>query len=692
MARAPKAVEDLGPNQAKLEHQRLAAEVAEHNVRYHQHDAPTVTDAEFDALVARLRAIEARFPELVPGSPLAGVGAAPAPGFATVRHALPMLSLDNAFDDADVEAFMARIRRDLARETDVTGDIALLAEPKVDGLSCSLRYEGGELVLAATRGDGQEGENVTANVRTIASVPHRLKGRGWPDVLEVRGEVYMSRTAFIALNAAQEAAGQKTYANPRNAAAGSLRNLDTGITAQRQLGFFGYAWGEVSVPFGATQSERRARLHEWGFTLNEPARLCHSTADLVAHWQEIGRLRATLAFDIDGVVYKVDRLDWQDLLGFVSRSPRWAIAHKFPAEQANTLVEGIEIQVGRTGALTPVAKLKPVNVGGVVVANATLHNQDEIERKGVRVGDTVIIQRAGDVIPQVVRVVEDAPRGPHAFTFPDTCPVCNSPAVREEGEVIRRCTGGLKCAAQAVERLRHFVARDAVDIEGLGEKQIQYFFERDWVRQPADLYDLRDRRDELEQVEGFGAVSVRNLLQSIETRRTIPLDRFIFGLGIRHVGEATARLIAAHYRSVARWRGAMEAVAKGDTAAAQELDDIDTIGPAVVHAMADFFSAETNVAALDALLARVTIPEAADEVRESAVTGKTVVFTGTFTTMKRNEAEAQARALGAKVAGSVSKKTDYVVAGADAGSKLAKARELGVTVLTEEEWSALILT
>jgi len=679
---------------AKAEHHLLSAEILEHNKRYHQDDAPVISDAEYDALFQRLVDLEAGFPDLKTlTGPTARVGAALAAGFSTVRHAVPMLSLQNAFTPGDVEQFLTLVRRELSRELNLAADadIAVVAEPKIDGLSCSLRYENGALVMAATRGDGETGENVTANVRTIANVPQKLKGKGWPAVLEVRGEVYLPRSAFAALNVAQKAAGKPVYANPRNAAAGSLRQLDATITATRGLRFFGYAWGEMSDSFGATISERRAKLASWGFSLSGPSRLCHGKDELLAYWEFIGQQRAGLDFDVDGVVYKVDRLDWQEALGFVSRSPRWARAHKFPAEQAETVLERIDIQVGRTGALTPVAKLKPVTVGGVVVSNATLHNEDQIKALDARPGDRVVIQRAGDVIPQVVRVIPATPRA-ESFDFPKTCPVCKSPAAREAGEVVWRCTGGLECEAQAVERLRHFVARDAFDIEGLGEKQIQFFFDKTWVKGPADLFDLKRHADELRKTEGFGEVSVTKLLASIEKSRTqTSLARFILALGVRHVGEATARLVAEHYRDVATWRGAMEKIAEGDLEAAAELDAIDSVGDAVVLAMAEFFKAKHNVHALNELLKRVEIPAAAPRksTEGSPVAGKTVVFTGALA-MKRDEAEAQARELGAKVAGSVSKKTDYLVAGADAGSKLAKANELGVKVLTEDEWRVLV--
>ncbi|WP_341704848.1 NAD-dependent DNA ligase LigA [Ferrovibrio sp.] len=692
-----KPVADLGPRQAKLEHARLEEEIAEHDRRYHQQDAPTVSDAEYDAMKRRLLEIEERFPDLATlGGASARVGAAPAAGFAKVRHARPMLSLDNAFAEGEVADFLGRIRRFLNLKID--DELVLLAEPKIDGLSASLRYEKGELVRAATRGDGQEGEDVTANIRTLQQdVPHRLKGRGWPDVLEVRGEVYMTRADFLALNAAQEKAGAKIFANPRNAAAGSLRQLDATITAKRPLRFFGYSWGEVSAPLGGLLTEVRDRLAGWGFTLNSPVAVCRSHDELIAYYRDIAAQRATLPFDIDGVVYKVDRLDWQERLGFVSRSPRWAIAHKFPAEQAQTVLENIDIQVGRTGALTPVAKLKPVNVGGVLVSNATLHNEDEIRRKDVRIGDTVIVQRAGDVIPQVVSVVLDRrPEGAGEFVFPTRCPVCGQPAEREADasgaeDVVRRCTGSVSCPAQAMEGLRHFVSRSAFDIEGLGEKQITAFYEWGWVKQPADIFRLQDHAAELQKKDGFGETSVAKLMAAIGQRRTIGFDRFIHALGIRHVGQERARLVAMHYPDVRSWLDAMDAAKDRAGEAWADLNSIDKMGEVVADAIVGFCTRPQSRAVIEALLKELTeVVPPERPAQDSPVAGKTVVFTGSLERFTRDEAKARALGLGAKVAGSVSRKTDYLVAGPGAGSKLAEAQKHGVAVLTEDEWLALI--
>lgn len=693
-----KPVAELSPRQAKLEHARLEEEIAEHDKHYHQQDAPVITDADYDALKRRLLEIEAQFPDLATlGGVSSSVGAAPAPGFAKVRHARPMLSLDNAFAEADVADFLGRIRRFLnLKEGD---DIVLVAEPKIDGLSASLRYEKGELVRAATRGDGQEGEDVTANIRTLQQdVPHRLQGSGWPDVLEVRGEVYMTRADFLKLNEAQEKAGGKIFANPRNAAAGSLRQLDASVTAKRPLRFFGYSWGEVSAPLGKSLTEVRKRLEGWGFTLNSPVELCHSADDLLAYYRGIAARRATLAFDIDGVVYKVDRLDWQERLGFISRSPRWAIAHKFPAEQAQTILERIDIQVGRTGALTPVAKLKPVNVGGVLVSNATLHNEDEIRRKDVRVGDTVIVQRAGDVIPQVVSVLpEQRPKDSQPFVFPTRCPVCGAPAEREADpksgveDVVRRCTGSISCPAQAMEGLRHFVSRSAFDIEGIGEKQVAAFYEWGWLKEPADIFRLPQHADALRKKEGYGETSVNNLLRAIDQRRTIGFDRFIHALGIRHVGQERARLVAMHYPDVRAWLDAMDAAKDREGEAWEDLTSIDKMGDVVADAIVGFCTRPQSRAVIENLLKElrdVVPPER--PAQDSAVAGKTVVFTGSLEKFTRDEAKARAQALGAKVAGSVSKKTDYLVAGPGAGSKLAEAQKHGVSVLTEDEWLSLI--
>jgi DNA ligase (NAD+) len=689
------AVEDLSAEQAGEELAALAAEIAHHDTLYHQQDTPEIPDADYDALRRRNDAIELRFPELKRGdSPSQKVGAAPAAGFSKVRHAVPMLSLGNAFAGEDVEEFVQRIRRFLNIKEDEA--VEFVAEPKIDGLSCSLRYEHGKLVMAATRGDGQEGEDVTANVRTIGDVPKELTG-AVPDVLEVRGEVYMDRAEFMKLNERRVEKGQPIFANPRNAAAGSLRQLDPKVTAGRPLGFFGYSWGEVSEPLGKTQWEVRHRLKEWGFQPNKPSELCDGTEALLRYYDQVQERRSSLPFDIDGVVYKVNRLDWQERLGFVSRAPRWAIAHKFPAEQAQTRLKAITIQVGRTGAMTPVAELEPVTVGGVVVSRATLHNEDEIVRKDVRVGDLVVVQRAGDVIPQIVQAVMDKrPAESEPYVFPDHCPVCGSAAVRPEGEVIRRCTGGLICDAQAVERLRHFVSRDAFDIEGLGEKIIREFWDEGMVRRPGDIFRLREKDaaslTKLKNRHGWGAKSAEKLFDSIDARRNIGLDRFIFGLGIPQVGHTTARLLARCYRTFEHLREQMAAAQVHGSEAYGELIGIEQIGPSVADDLLGFFAEPHNLEVLEDLLAAgVSVQEfVPPKVQTSAIAGKTVVFTGTLETVTRSEAKARAEALGAKVAGSVSAKTDYVVIGADAGSKAAKAQALGVTTLTEQEWLELV--
>ncbi len=790
------AVAALDAAGAQAELARLAAEIARHDDLYYRHDAPEIPDAAYDALRVRNAAIEARFPDLVRSdSPTHRVGAAPVAAFGKVRHAVPMLSLGNAFSDDDVTEFEARVRRFLGLPA---GDgLVITAEPKIDGLSISLRYEAGRLVQAATRGDGAEGENVTANVMTIREVPHRLKGRDVPDVMEVRGEIYLGHDDFRRLNEAQQAAGDKLFANPRNAAAGSLRQLDASITAARPLRFFAYTWGEATRLPADTQTGVVEAFARWGLPTNPLMRRCAGIGDLLAYYRDIEAKRARLGYDIDGVVYKVDRLDYQERLGFVARSPRWAIAHKFAAEQATTLLRAIEIQVGRTGALTPVARLEPVLVGGVVVSNASLHNEDEIARKDIRIGDTVVVQRAGDVIPQVVEVVADKrPKGAEPFVFPHACPACGSHAVREadetgEADVVRRCTGGLVCPAQVKERLKHFVSRLAFDIEGLGEERIGLFFDEGLIRSPADIFTLaaRDARSAtpLAARDGFGKRSVEKLFAAIDARRTIALERFLFALGIRHVGETTARDLARAFGSWPALRTALERAAadqpgddyrrltavKGlgvktaetimqhfaqrlpahggggarhDTgdlfgpshaapgiryddiaaikgvrtsavealravfpeprelaqlaarAAGQcpgdgfiELASLSGIGEVVADALCDFFGEAHNIAAVDALLAHVTVsPFARQSATASAVTGKTVVFTGTLVRLTRQEAKAQAERLGAKVAGSVSRKTDYVIAGAEAGSKLAKAEELGVTVLSEDAWIALV--
>jgi DNA ligase (NAD+) len=696
---------------AKVELMRLRLEIEGHDKAYYQDDAPKISDADYDALRRRLEAIEAKFPELdSASSPSQRVGAAPARGFAKVQHAVPMLSLGNAFSDEEVEEFLARVRRFLNLGEEIP---AIVAEPKIDGLSLSLRYEHGELVRAATRGDGFTGEDVTANVRTIADVPHTLKGRHIPAACELRGEVYMLKQDFLALNRRQEEAGETVFANPRNSAAGSLRQKDVTITASRPLKFFAYAWGEMSdYPMAEpTQHGMLRWLDRAGFVVNPEITLCTTVDDALAFYRRIGEQRASLPYDIDGVVYKVDRIDYQARLGFVSRSPRWAIAHKFAAEQAITELEKIDIQVGRTGAMTPVARLKPVTVGGVVVQNATLHNEDYIKGIGndgsplrdgvdIREGDTVVVQRAGDVIPQIVGVVmEKRPDDAEPYQFPHQCPVCGSHAVREEGEAVWRCTGALVCPAQAVERLKHFVSRLAFDIDGLGEKQIELFHERGWVKEPADIFTLKARNGELklEELEGYGETSVRNLFAAIDARRTIELHRLIFALGIRHVGEGNAKLLARHYGTLDAFLDAMRAAAdaqtdEGNTSEAyQDLDNIAGIGDVVAAAVVEFFAETRNRKALDALRAELTEVLPAEKAKtDSPIAGKTVVFTGSLSKFTREEAKAAAERLGAKVAGSVSKKTDYVVAGEDAGSKLTKARDLGVTVLTEDEWLMLI--
>ena len=699
----PKPSGDLTQEDAAAELERLAAAIAHHDRLYYQSDAPEISDAEYDDLRRRNDAIEARFPELIrDDSPSKRVGAEAVDGFGKVRHRVPMLSLGNAFADDDVIDFAARVHRFLG--LDESDTVAFTAEPKIDGLSISIRYDQGKLVEAATRGDGSEGERVTDNVRTIKDIPHSLNGNDVPAIAEIRGEIYMSHADFKALNDAQSAHGAKIFANPRNAAAGSLRQLDSTITASRPLRFFAYAWGEMSALPADTQHGMIAAMHRWGLPVNPLTRRCVITEDLLAFYRDIGQQRATLGYDIDGVVYKVDRIDLRERLGFVSRSPRWAIAHKFPAEQATTILRAIEIQVGRTGSLTPVAKLEPVTVGGVVVSNATLHNEDEIARKDIRSGDTVVVQRAGDVIPQIVSVVLDKrPADAAPFHMPHSCPVCGSHAVRDADEtggergVVRRCTGGLICPAQAKERLKHFVSRLAFDIEGLGEEKIELFFDEGLLRTPADIFTLSSRDTQsnapLKTRKGFGAKSVDKLFAAIDARRKIGLDRFLYALGIRHIGEQTAKDLAKSYGSLDQFRHAVDAVVTGgkDSEAYTDIDNIEGIGETVVDALIDFFSEPHNVEAVDALLAQIDVqPYERIAAVSSPVTGKTVVFTGTLERLSRPEAKAQAERLGAKVAGSVSKKTDYVIAGADAGSKLTKAQELGVTVLTEDEWIALV--
>lgn len=693
--------DDLSPlEEAKAEHEQLAAEIREHDERYYNKAAPTVSDADYDAMRRRLLALETVYPELItPDSPSQRIGAPPAAGFAKVTHARPMLSLDNAFSDDDVRDFVDRVRRFLGLPAEEP--VALLAEPKIDGLSASARFEGGKFVLGATRGDGQVGENITANMRKVVDFPETLDVKDAPDVFEVRGEVYMPKDQFMALNEAQAREEKALYANPRNAAAGSLRQLDPSITASRRLHFFAYSWGEVSALPADTQWGMVEWLQSAGFTINPMAKRCATVEEALALHAEVERVRSGLNYDIDGVVYKVDRLDWQDRLGFVSRSPRWATAHKFPAEKAQTKVLAIDIQVGRTGALTPVARLEPVTVGGVVVSNATLHNEAYIQEKDIRIGDTVIIQRAGDVIPQVLEVVKDARlKGTRKYKPPETCPVCGSHAVREfnpnlgKEDAVRRCTGGLICPAQAKERLKHFVSRDAFDIEGLGVKQIQLFFDEDMVTRPDQIFTLEAREEAgeiaLTDREGFGEVSVRNLFAAIEERRDIGLDRFVYALGIRHVGQATARLLARTYLTLDGLLDGLAAAQDRDSEAYEDLLAIDGIGQVMAEAVLEFFAEAHNLEAVAALREQVRVQDFEAPATESAVAGKTVVFTGTLETMTRQEAKARAEALGAKVSGSVSKKTDIVVAGPGAGSKLKKAEELGVQVMTEAEWQETV--
>ena len=684
----------------QAEHAQLSDELGRHDVAYYQDDAPHISDADYDALKQRLLSIEAAHPDLAtPHSASATVGAAPSQKFASVRHSVPMLSLGNIFADEEVGEFVGRVRRFLGLGADVP--VAITAEPKIDGLSIGLRYEAGRLVQALTRGDGFEGEDVTANVRTIRRIPHRLKGRSVPEVCEVRGEIFMLKADFAALNARQAEAGRPTFANPRNSAAGSLRQLDASITAGRSLQFFAYAWGEMSALPATTQSGMIKAFGGFGLPIN-PLTLTSTTLEaLLDHYRRVEHERAGLPYDIDGVVYKVDDLAYQARLGFVSRAPRWAAAHKFPAERATTVLLGIDIQVGRTGSLTPVARLQPVTVGGVVVEHATLHNEDEIGRKDVRVGDTVRLQRAGDVIPQILGpVLEDRRADATPFVFPDVCPACKSAAVREidpktgVADVVRRCTGGLVCPAQAVERLKHFCSRNGFDIEGLGDKQIELFYAEGLVRTPSDIFTLQARdeagEDKLAARERFGATSVRNLFAAITARRHIGLDRFIYALGIRHVGETNARRLARHFGSIEALSTVATDAAEPTSEARSELHSIEGLGDVVAEAVADFFAEPHNREVLAQLRAEVRVEPLAAVASTSPVAGKTVVFTGALERMTREEAKARAETLGAKVSGSVSAKTTLVVAGPGAGSKRSKAEQLGIEVISEDEWLRLI--
>jgi DNA ligase (NAD+) len=684
-------VDELTAAQARRELARLAMEIAHHDALYHQQDAPEISDADYDALRQRNDAIEARFQNLIrKDSPSRRVGAPAVSGFAKVKHARPMLSLSNVFSDEEARDFIARVRRFLGLGED--DPIEIVAEPKIDGLSASLRYENRTFQHGATRGDGTVGEDITANLRTIEALPDTLP-KSAPNILDIRGEVFMSRDDFFALNKRQEDRGEKIFANPRNAAAGSVRQLDPSITARRPLSFFAYSYGEVSDLPAKSHWEFLERLRDWGFPTNPLSRLCQNADDVLDAYATFLSERAKIPYDIDGVVYKVNRLDWQDRLGTVSRAPRWATAHKFPAQQAETILKNIIIQVGRTGALTPVAELEPLTVGGVVVSRATLHNEDEIARKDIREGDTVVVQRAGDVIPQVVSVVmEKRPRGSKPYAFPAECPCdLRTPTMREPDEAVRRCTGGFACPYQRVERLRHFASRDAFDIEGLGAKHIEAFWKDGIIQRPGDIFRLNGRRDEIAEREGWGEQSVGNLIAAIEDRREISLDRFIYALGIRQVGQATARLLARNYGTFAAFRAAMRDAADREGQAYQDLINIDGIGPAMAEDLIAFFSERHNMDEVDDLGAQLTVADfEAPTAAGSPIAGKTVVFTGSLERMTRNEAKARAESLGAKVAGSVSKKTDYVVVGADAGSKARKAEELGVKILTEDEWLTMI--
>lgn len=689
-----RSVDHLSPIEARIEHARLTEELSKHDQRYYQEDAPIISDAQYDALRRRYEALEKLFPELVTDQSLTQkVGSKPSEKFAKIKHSIPMLSLGNVFTDDDVSDFVARVRRFLGQAE--SQQICFTAEPKIDGLSCSLRYERGMFISAATRGDGFEGEDVTANIKTLKEIPLHLTGAP-PEVLEVRGEVYMTHEDFQALNLRQQSQSKALFANPRNAAAGSLRQLDAKITATRPLHFFAYAWGAVSQMPAATQAGVLEAFKSYSLPVNPLTRLCCTLEEMLDHFQFIESQRATLGYDIDGVVYKVDSIELQNRLGFVSRAPRWAVAHKFPAEQATTIVRDIEIQVGRTGALTPVARLAPVTVGGVIVSNATLHNEEEISRKDIRIGDTVVIQRAGDVIPQIAHVeFSKRPKSAKPFSFPDVCPRCGSAALREIDEktgvadVVRRCTGSLVCPAQAIERLKHFCSRNAFDIEGLGDKQIEYFYQEGLIETAADIFTLEERdRESLTKIknrEGFGETSVRNLFHAINARRKIEINRFIYALGIRHIGETNARRLARHFIDFETLR-LTASLAKPDTPERARIDTIDGVGPVVAEALHDFFSEPHNSRALDALLKEVKLEPMPVVATMSAVSGKTVVFTGALERLTREEAKAQAERFGAKVAGSVSKKTDLLVAGPGAGSKLTTAQALGVEVISEDEW------
>lgn len=680
------------PEDPKQQIENLTSAILHHDKLYYQNDAPEITDAEYDQLKINLAALEEQFPELqLASSPTLTVGGKASEKFKKFTHPVPMLSLGNVFSEEELTDFLSRIRRFLGLQNDA--EIEIVAEPKIDGLACALHYKNGKLVTAATRGDGQTGEDVTANINVLRSIPKTLNAP-FPDHVEIRGEIYMDKADFVTLNRQREELGESIFANPRNAAAGSLRQLDSSVTAKRPLKFLAYGLGQLSDPLDkwvTSQWALREQMRQWGFATNQPDQLCQTEHDLIGYYEERLKTRHDMAYEIDGLVYKVNRFDWQDRLGFVARAPRWATAHKFPAELAQTVLEKIDIQVGRTGTLTPVAWLKPVAVGGVMVSRATLHNEDEIERKDVRVGDTVILQRAGDVIPQILRHVPQLrPTSTEAFIFPETCPECGSLAVRPEGEVAKRCTGGLICPAQAVERLKHFVSRNALNIEGLGDKILREFFELGWVRKPSDIFSLTQHEAELKTREGWGEKSVTKLYQSLENARDISFERFIYSLGIRQVGEATAKKLAQFYGDVSHWREAMIA-AQSDENTANDLLSIEDIGPAVAKDIIDFFQEDHNldeVKTLDKILSVKAYEKLAT--KETPFTGMIMVFTGTMTQMTRAEAKATAERMGAKVAGSVSAKTNYLVAGEDAGSKMKNALALGVPILSENTWITIV--
>lgn len=686
------ALFDMNFEDAKSRHKKLNSQILRHDDLYHGEDSPEISDAEYDKLRRELESLEKEFPELK-SEASKRVGAKPSRKFQKIEHSVPMLSLSNVFSEEELEEFLDRVRRFLSLPDNE--QIEIIAEPKIDGLSCSLVYENGRLATAVTRGDGYIGENITENVKTISDIPHEIKG-GVPDRLEVRGEIYMRRDDFVALNKRLEEEGKPLFANPRNAAAGSVRQLNSEITKSRSLSFFGYALGENKAVLTDTQEGVRNSLKALGFPQAEPSGLCKTAKEIMALYKNLEEIRPDLPYEIDGVVYKVNRLDWQERLGFVSRAPRWATAHKFPAEKAITILRDIEIQVGRTGTLTPVARLEPITVGGVVVSNATLHNEDEIERKDVKIGDHVEIQRAGDVIPQIVRVIMDKrPKDAKNFVFPDYCPVCHSLAIREEGEVARRCTGGLICSAQAVERLKHFVSKGGFDIEGMGAKVVEQFYLDELIKTPVDIFTLEQRNSSfepsLEEREGWGDLSIQNLFKAIDNKKTISLNRFIYALGIRQVGEATAKRLASVYTSFDNLKQAMIKASDRDSEAYAELINIDDIGPAVADDLIGFFAEPHNIEVIQNLTSHVNVEKhELTDTSSSPVSGKSVVFTGSLEKMSRAEAKARAESLGAKVAGSVSAKTDYVVAGEAAGSKRKKAEELGITILSEDEWLKLI--